>query len=343
MSEKRIEELIIRFIEGNCSDEGMRELLNWVRESTENRDFLFGMKDIYDRSCYSAGLTEEQIDAGWERLAAECGIADIPVAPQDHIRRTAPRRNPFSRLWPIASAAAACILVLLCGVWILSSKGSVERITVRNDSDKQSHLILPDGSGVWLYCGAEISYPEEFRDNLRDVELDGEAYFDVVRDETSPFIVTSDLLEVEVLGTRFNVESDGTSAQVVLESGSVNLGRIEDGRVVRKVLLHPGELGRVECGDDRITVEEVDVQLYTSWKDIYLNVKSQRFEDVMTMLAKRYNTSIRIADRKLCDERFSGRFSQEQTLEEIFDIINRMIPIRYNQTDDGWVVRSVKP
>lgn len=339
MSEKHIEELIIRFIEGNCSDEGMRELLNWVRQSTENRDFLFGMKDIYDRSCFSAGLTEEQIDAGWERLAAECGIADIPLTTQTPHAVDTPHRNPFRRLSRIATAAA-CVMVLLCGAWFLSTKENTQRITVRNDSENQSHLILPDGSGVWLYYGAVISYPKEFKNNCRNVKLDGEAFFDVVRDETSPFIVTSDLLKVEVLGTRFNVAACDKTAQVVLESGSVNIGRLENGRIVRKVLLHPGEMGRVNSGDDRISVEKVDVQLYTSWKDIYLNVKAQRFEDVVNMLAKRYNTAIRIADRNLRDERFSGRFSQEQSLEEIFDIINRMIPIRYAFVDNEWIIRS---
>lgn len=339
MSEKRIEELIIRFIEGNCSDEGMRELLNWVRQSSEHRDFLFGMKDIYDRSCVSDGLTEEQIDAGWERLASECGIPEIPRTERIPVEK-GPVRRRFAarRLVRIAAAAAACVAVIVSGVWIVLSKQSVESIVVSNDSETQCHLILPDGSGVWLYYGARISYPEEFRDNLRNVKLVGEAFFDVVRDETSPFIVTTDLLEVEVLGTQFNVASDGETGEVVLESGSVNLGRLEKGKVVRKVLLHPGELGRVECGDDKISVEEVDVQLYTSWKDIYLNVKSQRLEDVMLMLAKRYNTVIHIKDRNLCDERFSGRFSQEQSLEEIFDIINRMMPIRYARVNNEWVI-----
>ena len=76
MSEKHIEELIIRFIEGTCPDEEMRELLDWVRESTEHRDTLFGMKDIYDRSRLRERMTDEQIDAGWMRLVAECGIPE---------------------------------------------------------------------------------------------------------------------------------------------------------------------------------------------------------------------------------------------------------------------------
>ncbi len=76
MSEKHIGELIIRFIEGSCPDEEMRELLDWVRESTEHRDTLFGMKDIYDRSRLRERMTDEQIEAGWMRLVAECGIPE---------------------------------------------------------------------------------------------------------------------------------------------------------------------------------------------------------------------------------------------------------------------------
>lgn len=127
---------------------------------------------------------------------------------------------------------------------------------------------------------------------------------------------------------------------MVLESGSVNLGRLEAGEVVRQVLLKPGEMAEVSSRDDGIAVSEVDLQLYLSWKDKYLTVRSQRLEDVMRMLSKSYNTTIRIADRMLCEERLSGRFDQRQPLETIFRIIDSVMPIRYEFDGSAWTILS---
>lgn len=345
MSKERIEELIIRFIEGNCPDEGMRELLEWVKECPENRDTLFGMKDIYDRSRLSATLTEEQINEGWMRLAAECGIDESdaraamlrPAGQQPAVRKKIP---VLRRIAIAAGSLAACVALWFGGSILFAGDASQEMIVVTNDSGRQSHLVLPDGSGVWLYYGTTLRYPQQFEKGVRKVELTGEAFFDVVKDQTRPFIVKSELSKVEVLSTRFNMRATGDTAQVVLESGSVNIGRVVDGHVVRKVLLQPGEMGEVHSSDELISVEKVDLQLYTSWKDAYLNVKSQRFEDVARMLAKRYNTTIRIDGCMLREERFSGRFSQEQSLDEIFGIIDLTMPIHYRQESGGWIISA---
>lgn len=349
MSEKHIEELIIRFIEGTCPDEEMRELLDWVRESTEHRDTLFGMKDIYDRSRLRERMTDEQIDAGWMRLVAECGIPEeegrAAARTEEYYPRpfeaprAAARSGRWRRIgWTVASAAA-CIAIFVTGHRLFRDDRS-EWITVANLTDGQRHLILPDGSAVWLNDGATLRYPQQFEKNGREVRLDGEAFFDIVRDETSPFVVRSELLLVEVLGTRFNVDASDRRAQVVLESGSVNLARLENDRIVRQVMLHPGEAGQVCSSHDGIDVEQVDLMLYTSWKDYFLVVKSQCLGDVARMLAKRYRTDIRIDDARIRSERFSGRFSQDQTLDEIFGVIDLMMPIDYRFDGESWIITA---
>ena len=351
MSEKHIEELIIRFIEGSCPDEEMRELLDWVRESTEHRDTLCGMKDIYDRSRLRERMTDEQIEAGWMRLVAECGIPEeegraaarteeyYPQPVEERRTITPPRSGLWRRIgWSVVSTAA-CLAIFVTGYHLLRDERT-EWITVANLTDNQRHLILPDGSAVWLNDGATLRYPQQFEKNGREVRLEGEAFFDIVRDETSPFVVRSKLLLVEVLGTRFNVDASDSKAQVVLESGSINLGRIENDRVVRQVMLQPGEAGQVYSSHDGIDVEQVDLMLYTSWKDYYLVIKSQCLGDVVRMLAKRYRTDIRIDDARIRNERFSGRFSQDQSLDEIFGVIDLMMPIDYRFDGESWIITA---
>lgn len=341
MSEKHIEELIVEFIEGDCPDSRMQELLDWVKQSPENRALLFGMKDIYDRSRLSARMTEEQIDAGWRRLVAECGIPEVETSAVNY---PAPSPRPRPARWRrigIAALSAAAVLALaliLPHVTLPGGRTQEELIVCSNDTGERSHLVLPDGSAVWLNYGATLSYPRDFEPNRREVRLTGEAFFDIVADRTRPFVVNSELLEVEVLGTRFDMTASDGEAQVVLESGSVNLGRLDRGRVVRQVLLRPGELAAVTDRDDAIAVEEVDLQLYVSWKDRFLNIRSQRLSDVARMLAKRYHTSIAVDDTTLGEERFSGRFDQTRPLEELFAVIGLMMEVDYRYDGEKWIL-----
>ena len=179
-----------------------------------------------------------------------------------------------------------------------------------------------------------LKYPDKLSARNREVYLDGEAFFDVKKDNGRTFQVVTELVEVKVLGTRFDVRvsEEDNMAEVVLESGSVKLNernKAEDG-----VILRPGEMGRVSQ-QSGIEVRHVDLQLYTTWKDKYMNIESQKMENVMFMLSKRYHTEIRIEGEELKAEIFSGRFDIDQSLENIFETIDLITPIHYQQQPDG--------
>jgi transmembrane sensor len=179
-----------------------------------------------------------------------------------------------------------------------------------------------------------LKYPDKLSARNREVYLDGEAFFDVKKDNGRTFQVVTELVEVKVLGTRFDVRvsEEDNMAEVVLESGSVKLNernKAEDG-----VILRPGEMGRVSR-QSGIEVRHVDLQLYTTWKDKYMNIESQKMENVMFMLSKRYHTEIRIEGEELKAEIFSGRFDIDQSLENIFETIDLITPIHYQQQPDG--------
>ena len=205
---------------------------------------------------------------------------------------------------------------------------------VLNQGKEALLFTLPDNSKVWLGGGSSLKYPDKLSARNREVYLDGEAFFDVKKDNGRTFQVVTELVEVKVLGTRFDVRvsEEDNMAEVVLESGSVKLNernKAEDG-----VILRPGEMGRVSR-QSGIEVRHVDLQLYTTWKDKYMNIESQKMENVMFMLSKRYHTEIRIEGEELKAEIFSGRFDIDQSLENIFETIDLITPIHYQQQPDG--------
>ena len=233
-----------------------------------------------------------------------------------------------------AVAASIAVLCVLGGVLGYQLWAKPDMLIVMNQGKEALLFTLPDNSKVWLGGGSSLKYPDKLSARNREVYLDGEAFFDVKKDNGRTFQVVTELVEVKVLGTRFDVRvsEEDNMAEVVLESGSVKLNernKAEDG-----VILRPGEMGRVSR-QSGIEVRHVDLQLYTTWKDKYMNIESQKMENVMFMLSKRYHTEIRIEGEELKAEIFSGRFDIDQSLENIFETIDLITPIHYQQQPDG--------
>lgn len=233
-----------------------------------------------------------------------------------------------------AVAASIAVLLALGGFLGHQFFSKPDMLIVMNQGKEALLFTLPDESQVWLGGGAILRYPDKLTGRNREVYLEGEAFFDVKKDNGRIFQVLTDVVEVTVLGTRFDVKALKTenTAEVVLESGSVKLN--ERNNTEEAVVLRPGEMGRVNQ-QSGIEVRHVDLQLYTTWKDKYMNIESQKMENVMFMLSKRYHTEIRIEGEELKAEIFSGRFDIEQSLENIFETINLITPIHFQQQPDG--------
>lgn len=233
-----------------------------------------------------------------------------------------------------AVAASIAVLLALGGFLGHQFFSKPDMLIVMNQGKEALLFTLPDESQVWLGGGAILRYPDKLTGRNREVYLEGEAFFDVKKDNGRTFQVLTDVVEVTVLGTRFDVKALKTenTAEVVLESGSVKLN--ERNNTDEAVILRPGEMGRVNQ-QSGIDVRHVDLQLYTTWKDKYMNIESQKMENVMFMLSKRYHTEIRIEGEELKAEIFSGRFDIEQSLENIFETINLITPIHFQQQPDG--------
>lgn len=233
-----------------------------------------------------------------------------------------------------AVAASIAVLLALGGFLGHQFFSKPDMLIVMNQGKEALLFTLPDESQVWLGGGAILRYPDKLTGRNREVYLEGEAFFDVKKDNGRTFQVLTDVVEVTVLGTRFDVKALKTenTAEVVLESGSVKLN--ERNNTEEAVVLRPGEMGRVNQ-QSGIEVRHVDLQLYTTWKDKYMNIESQKMENVMFMLSKRYHTEIRIEGEELKAEIFSGRFDIEQSLENIFETINLITPIHFQQQPDG--------
>ncbi|MEE1964343.1 FecR domain-containing protein [Allomuricauda taeanensis] len=194
--------------------------------------------------------------------------------------------------------------------------------TLHIPNGKMFKIVLSDGTTVNLNAGSTLEYPIKFiKGQHRKVTLIGEAFFDVKKDENSPFIVTSRSLDIRVLGTKFNVTSypEDTDQKTVLVEGSVSL--YKSGRDYDKddsILLTPGDMGSWEGTDKKISVKQVDTELYTSWMQGKLVLKGMKFKDIEKRLERHYGVTIQNKNKELEDRVFTATFDVE-TIEEVLN------------------------
>ena len=190
----------------------------------------------------------------------------------------------------------------------------------------KSQLVLADGTRVTMKASSSLRYPASFDSELREVWLDGEAYFDVEHDAEHPFIVHSRHQSVRVLGTTFNVQaySNEEVNTVTLLSGAVGLDLLDtEGRLLRTLRLHPNEQCRYDTKDGSYELSELDAyERQCSWADGAYRFRDQSLEQIAARLQNYYGVKIILADDRVGSIRYTGSFSLTERLDEVFSILN---------------------
>ncbi|MFG6685776.1 FecR family protein [Mariniflexile sp. HNIBRBA6329] len=195
---------------------------------------------------------------------------------------------------------------------------------------KRFEILLSDGTHVHLNAGTSLKYPVKFlKGENRQVFLKGEAFFNVSKDAKHPFIVNSDVLNVQVLGTQFNISSypEDIETDVVLVEGSVNLYTTKDSN--NNALLKPGFKGTYNKNNtNNITTNPVITSIYTSWIDGELVFRNITFENILKKMERHYNVDITNNNIVLANEKFNASFRNEP-IEKILEYFKITYNINY--------------
>ena len=180
-------------------------------------------------------------------------------------------------------------------------------------------LVLSDGTRVFLNAETRLTFPEVFADDVREVILEGEAYFEVTGSGTKAFIIKTFQYDVSVYGTSFNVSAypaDGNS-HTTLVSGSVGI-RTAAGAELRLI---PGEQAFYSKEDSSLVSRKVDTDVYTSWKDGKFMFMDESLEEIMRRLERWYNTETVYLDEGVMERHFTGTLDRYDRVEDILDKI----------------------
>ena len=197
-------------------------------------------------------------------------------------------------------------------------------------------IVLPDGTRVWLNAATELKYPVAFHAKERRVYLKGEAYFEVAPDKNRPFYVETEEVKIRVLGTVFDVNTHYTrGVRTVLVEGAVALEWGDQ----KEIRMKPGELADFDRTTTEVTLKEVDVTSYISWKEGYFVFEDEPLEEIMHTLSLWYDKEFLFVGKHSRALHFSGHIKRYERIETILSAITDVTGVEFRMNGQIILIR----
>lgn len=315
MTNKTIHTLITKFFGNDMPEATQMVFRKWFVGETYQQEKEEAMLDIWEQSAVQAdGQTVQELDKLHRR---------IQTVPHAVIKRTFYRQ--------LIRVAAVLILPLLgaaSAYFIMQSAPKIiepewTECFVPNGERKQ--ITLSDGSEVWLNSGSLLVYAAKFEGDKRMIYLNGEASFKVAKDPEKPFIVKTSHVDVEALGTVFNVEAYSDSELIIatLEEGKVRVNT--DLTQDKPIILCPDEQVVYNSKLGTVSKTVVDAGKVLQWKHGYLTFQGASFDYIVKTIERRYDVTINYETGKFAGRSFTMKFRPDEGLNQVLDILKEMV------------------
>ena len=322
---KHIDELIANYLTEGLDKNALDELKTWIAASAENQQYFIRQREIWFSAVSREAASVYDKDKAFENFRNR-------VESQKEIQSTSRRGFSLSALWRYAAVVAIIIAVGCISYWQgeVNVKDTFADISVEAPLGSKTKLYLPDGTLVWLNAGSRMTYSQGFGVDNRKVELEGEGYFEVKRNEKIPFFVKTKDLQLQVLGTKFNFRDYPEDHEVVVSllEGKVGLNNLL--REEKEAVLSPDERAVLNKANGLLTVESVTASNASQWTDGYLFFDEELLPDIAKELERSYNVKIHIANDSLKTFRFYGNFvRREQNIQEVLEALASTEKMQY--------------
>ncbi|BEG99489.1 FecR family protein [Bacteroides sedimenti] len=314
-----IEELLLKYFNGECSKDDWRKINLWLSESENNARELFLMEEAFHSGNNKHLYSSDNVEKARIRLYRE-------IEKQDR------SQNRSFRIYPILRYAAMIIIILTFGTmgttYLVRYLSRTKEVVVSvSDNESVKEVQLPDGTKVWLNHSTILKYPESFGKDNRGVALNGEAYFEVKKDKSKPFIVSSDAMQIKVLGTIFNLKSSKYDrlAEVALIEGSVEVkGNRDEGHIV----LTPGQKAELDLKNGRLVVKQVNAKYDAVWKDNLIPFEKATISQIANTLEHFYKVRI-VVSPNTDKNTYSGVIRKRGSIDSVLNSLKNAIPFSY--------------
>jgi len=202
---------------------------------------------------------------------------------------------------------------------------------------KRSTITLSDGTKVWLNSGSTLIFPPAFQGKSREVQLIGEAFFDVTHNKEKPFYVKTDAFKMKVYGTRFDIQAykQDNASSVILVEGKVSMTSNDDAKAT-EVFLTPNQRATIVDGHHNIEIDKVEnPEIYTSWTEGYLIFTNEDITHVLKVVSRYYNVDINVATTINVDKIY-GKLDLKEDLDKVLDGISFISKTKYKRNGNKY-------
>ena len=306
------QELLYKYFKGTASIEEEKQILDWVEASEENREAYLKERMLFDVSLFSTK--------------------------QDNKKKTI-RFMPTLR-W--AARIAAAVIIAVSGYYMTTNyiyNKDAQPQTITVPAGQRAQITLADGTRVWLNAQSTLTYASDFGRNDRNVELDGEAYFEVAKNKKLPFYVHTEMHKVRVVGTSFNVcaYKGSKEFETTLVEGIVDIYPSCNDQVITR--LQKDEFFANYDGRYKKTI--LPSYEYLRWKEGLYCFDDVPFSGILDKLEKYYNVKITVTSpRLLTHEGLTGKFREQDGIEHILRAISKEHPFKFriNENKDSIII-----
>lgn len=302
--------LLQRYVEGDVTTDEIEAVVDWLDADEKHVKEFMSLHKLYDMSVMN----------------------QLKLTP----KRIRYNHKSFYRRITIELVRIAAIAFILLGSKFLidnfnNTDAPVRYQTLYVPSGQRAELTLPDSTKVWLNAHSRLIYPINFQKDKREVELDGEAYFDVRGNESSPFIIKTRKMDIKVLGTEFNVSaySEIPEFQIALLKGRVELKSADLSHTYQ---MRAGE--HVGYKEGRYIVSQIKDMDYFRWKEGLLCFNNQPIEEIIDKLCLYYDVRIEVDSQPFLKERYSGKFRVKDGIEQVLKVLQLEHKFTYTKDNE---------
>ena len=314
-------ELVAKFLDGETNAQENSELEAWLAQSEENRKAFEESKKAFKKTDAYYRLNRFNANPAWEKVNAQ--IASLPE------KTVSLKRNRKEVITQFYKYAAVIVLALLLGsvgyyIGFVNHGQAVYSEIISAQRQVLQEYVLPDSTVVTLNSNSKLTFPRKFEGDVREVSIEGEAFFDVKPNPEKPFVINAGDAQVKVLGTSFSVSAypGKETVDVIVKTGKVQVisKNTELQTANREVFLIPGEKGTM-FNKNKMLEKSVNTDPnFLSWKTHDLVFDKVPLHDVIQCLEKTYHIEIELTDPELNNLLYEGHFAQEPA-EFVLDII----------------------
>lgn len=319
MKEKNIDIIILNFLHGRINSEDLSELNRWIEESKEHHDYFEHLKKVWM-------LTSIHNTSDPNKELAYGRFLKIVSSKQEKINKS--KRFNIRRILPYAASILAVLALSVISAYFYWGSPSTPLVTLLEvPRGSKLYITLPDSSIAWINAGSKIKYTSDFAENNRNLELDGEGYFEVKKGKT-PFIVKTGDIDVKVLGTKFNVRNykEDQAIKVALLEGSVVVNNKDN-----EFLLKESQTVMFDKEKNNFELANTKVKYSNEWIKGNLFFDEESFAYIAIELERAFNINIHFESEELKKLIFYGNFVVESNnLENILDIMSATKKFNYS-------------